>query len=861
MKDYIDRIIGRKTLDKEKVQGILDESLLDKDFFCLKSRNLLTRMGLEKDETLMLLAFHKSKIKYGYDLSLTSLTHLLSLAKKKEYQVPLQKLFESPFLLIKACWIYEHAPYFFFYDANRSKDIDAHIMRFANFYHDFLQNKVSTDKWEKRRNPKKVIGVTFWENQIIDPVFLIEKAMNEGIEGIELSIDFHPFNYTRLLPEELSKEKRVQIREACRKTGMRIDIHSPIVGPYAPFPNPGQGKQLFFNPLDCFELMCETIDLAQDIGAGSVVIHIIDTSNIDKMIALIIKATGSDVRVTLENYCQTKTSQTSNLFIAYIDKICKALPKAVRDKNFGITLDVGHLNIEGDDPLIASEKIGHWCLINDIFLRLHATDNYGKLLFSPPVYSADVHSNVSGRGINNAAIIKLLRCMGHQFDVVAEQIQPLNDKDIALLHESQTFSINNTYENYVFEGKKKLSRISLGPILTPETLQEEAYLFLAGLEGVSALKEYLIYRRIQDKKYLSVDEVQKISQTFMKMPKKFKNDLAEYIDDLLLPIQDERGAIQKNELDLICQNISGALFGTINNEHLDQIFSQTKTYKKGEVICEQNTPGQEMYLVMEGEVTVLINGSTLASLGLGEIFGEISLFYNVKRTATVQASQDETRVGVLTRSGLESLLKNSRPHSHDLIFRLYNILPERLRNLNNKYKTAINALNLIKNEAVKKMPRLNHFQQESKLKTSLFPILTQEEAQTVFQKTMAFDAGQFIFAEGDRGDGAYLLLGGKANAITFSENYEEIILGELSKNEIFGEMALIDENPRSASIVTITPCEAAFASKTAFNQFIETRSDLAFRLMAFICLSLFNRILRLDKIYADIRQTFNQTDI
>ena len=78
------------------------------------------------------------------------------------------------------------------------------------------------------------------------------------------------------------------------------------------------------------------------------------------------------------------------------------------------------------------------------------------------------------------------------------------------------------------------------------------------------------------------------------MPQKIKNHLIRYLDDLLLPIQDESGAIPKNQLDLICQNISGALFGTINNEHLSQIFSQARTYQKGDLICRQNTIGHEM---------------------------------------------------------------------------------------------------------------------------------------------------------------------------------------------------------------------------------------------------------------------------
>ena len=111
-----------------------------------------------------------------------------------------------------------------------------------------------------------------------------------------------------------------------------------------------------------------------------------------------------------------------------------------------------------------------------------------------------------------------------------------------------------------------------------------------------------------------------------------------------------------------------------------------------------------------------------------------------------------------------------------------------------------------------------------------------------------------IFAEGDPADGAYFIMKGKVRAVTFSKSYEEIVLGELGEGDIFGEMALIDDKPRSASIVTTTPCKVAYVEKKLFNQIIEIRNDLAFRLMAFICLSLFRRILSLDKGYADLKK-------
>jgi CRP-like cAMP-binding protein len=410
----------------------------------------------------------------------------------------------------------------------------------------------------------------------------------------------------------------------------------------------------------------------------------------------------------------------------------------------------------------------------------------------------------------------------------------------------------------VKEGQEKLSVAEFGALIGPEIAEESAYQFLAGMEGMTSLREYLVYRKIQERKNLSVDEAKRISQEFIRMPQKLKSDLTAYIDDLLLPIQSETGAIQKNVLDMICQNIAGAIFGTISNEHLNSIFSREKVYQKNDIICEQNSVGHEMYYLKEGKVAVYIDGSPVALLGPGEIFGEMSLFYDINKSATIKASKENTKVGVLTRKGLENLFKSGRTYSRDIIYRLYNILPERLRNLNDKYKTAIRTLYLIFDGDEKRIPSLENITMEIKREEEeLFPTLSQDEITNIFKETKDYDMGLAVFSEGDQGDGAYFIIEGRVKVIAQSHDLKEILLGELGQGEIFGEMALIDAKLRSASVVTLSPCKMAFIAKKPFNEFIEARSDQAFRFMGFICLSLFRHILRLDRLYSDIKKEAN----
>ena len=860
--EYLKSPAYEKT-DHVTVERILDNSLKENDPHCRKSLQELIDLGLEREKALALLAHHRSFAKYGYTLSSNTIEHLFNLSKtKEERSACLKRLLDSPFLLAKTCWLYEHAPYFFYFEEDKQENIDSLIFEFAEEYETFfLNSRVATDTWEKVINPKRVMATTFWERKIIDPVLLIEKAMTDMIEGIELNFDFHPFNYSKLLPEDITAEKRKEIKEAVKRSGVKIDIHSPIIGPYAPSPDPSKGKQLFFNPTECLAVQFETVDLAKDIGAGCVTLHLIDPTDVKPMLKLIEKAAGSDVRVSIENYCQTKHRQTSDVFIAFLEEILNALPKEIREKNFGVTLDVGHLNIEGEDPLVAAEIIGKWCLQTGVYLRVHATDNYGDLLFSPPAYSADVHGNVSGRGINNALIIKLLRSLGHEFRVVAEQIKPLTSQDITTIHDAQTFPLSKSYEAYCNEGKERLAAENMGVFIEPEIAEIEPYQFLVGIEGVSALTEYLLYRKIQGNKSLSVDEARKISRDFIRMPQKIRSDLTEYIDDFLSLIQTESGHIKKSDIDLVCQNISGALFGAISNEHLDQIFSKERIYSKGDIICQQKKSGREMYYIKKGEVIVYIDGSCVASLGPGEIFGEISLFYNIDRSATIVTLTEGTVVGILTRGGLENLFKGRKHYARDLIYRFFNILPDRLRNLNDKYKTAIRALHLIFDGNEKSLPRIDtRGIKPIKNELDFLPTLSENETKKIFREISEVDSEQKIFSEGDKGLGAYYIIEGKVKVSTFSPDSKEILLGELGEGEIFGEMALIDEKPRSATVVSTTPCKLALIHKKEFNILTEERSELAYHMMGFICLSLFRSILRLDRLYSEIKRKIYRPD-
>lgn len=73
--------------------------------------------------------------------------------------------------------------------------------------------------------------------------------------------------------------------------------------------------------------------------------------------------------------------------------------------------------------------------------------------------------------------------------------------------------------------------------------------------------------------------------------------------------------------------------------------------------------------------------------------------------------------------------------------------------------------------------------------------------ETRFVDRKVFFPGQYIFRMGDVGDRAYLVQDGKIQIQRTKPDGSTVVLGELTKGGIFGEMALVDDQPRMACAV------------------------------------------------------------
>jgi CRP/FNR family transcriptional regulator, cyclic AMP receptor protein len=75
-----------------------------------------------------------------------------------------------------------------------------------------------------------------------------------------------------------------------------------------------------------------------------------------------------------------------------------------------------------------------------------------------------------------------------------------------------------------------------------------------------------------------------------------------------------------------------------------------------------------------------------------------------------------------------------------------------------------------------------------------------------------------IMAGGDPTDSLYIVLSGRLKVMMSDSEGKEVILAILGPGEFFGEMGLIDDEPRSATVVTIEPCELLSIAKREFKK-------------------------------------------
>ncbi|NCN41982.1 cyclic nucleotide-binding domain-containing protein [bacterium] len=105
-------------------------------------------------------------------------------------------------------------------------------------------------------------------------------------------------------------------------------------------------------------------------------------------------------------------------------------------------------------------------------------------------------------------------------------------------------------------------------------------------------------------------------------------------------------------------------------------------------------------------------------------------------------------------------------------------------------------------------------------------------SEVMFERS--YDSGEVLFSQGQPGAALFVLVEGAVEIDLFEEG-THVILARLEKGHFFGELALLDDSPRSASAKALKPTKALALYRTDLNRMIQVdphASSLIFRSLA-----------------------------
>jgi cAMP-dependent protein kinase regulator len=222
------------------------------------------------------------------------------------------------------------------------------------------------------------------------------------------------------------------------------------------------------------------------------------------------------------------------------------------------------------------------------------------------------------------------------------------------------------------------------------------------------------------------------------------------------------------------QDVLDAMFETVVNP--------------GDFVIRQGDDGDNFYVIDSGkyDVSVNVNGEekkvhTFEDKGS---FGELALLYNMPRSASVMA---------VTKGSLWAMDRNS--------FR--RIVLKSAFKKRKMYEELLENVPILKS--------LEHYERSNL-------------ADALMSKT--FKDGVCIIQQGDEADGMFFLEKGVIRVTIINPDGVEEELGQHSKGKYFGELALIENQPRSANVYAVGDIKVAFLERESFERLLGPCLDI-----------------------------------
>lgn len=227
------------------------------------------------------------------------------------------------------------------------------------------------------------------------------------------------------------------------------------------------------------------------------------------------------------------------------------------------------------------------------------------------------------------------------------------------------------------------------------------------------------------------------------------------------------------------------VFNSIDEKELSTVLDaiEEKRFAQGEKVIVEGEKGDLLFIVESGELSCskVIKGSKtfLKEYKEGEYFGELALLYNAPRAATIEAKTDSI-LWALDRETFNHIVKDAAIRKRE------------------QYEAFLKSMDILK--------EINSYEL-SQICDAL--------------KTVVKGAKEVIIKEKEEGDNFYILVEGEAyaeKALSYGATPENV--KDYKSGDYFGELALIKNEPRAASVIAKTKCKLISLDRRSFKRLL-----------------------------------------
>jgi CRP-like cAMP-binding protein len=293
----------------------------------------------------------------------------------------------------------------------------------------------------------------------------------------------------------------------------------------------------------------------------------------------------------------------------------------------------------------------------------------------------------------------------------------------------------------------------------------------------------------------------------------------------------------------------------------EQIFRLTQAVEEeihdaGDLVFAHHSAGKDLYILERGEITFQRTTSygtfVLGTIGPGEMFGEGGFVGRNERSADAVATLP-SQILRIDADLLEPLYEGTPDLGVQIYWSLWHSLARKLRSTNEQLKGffAAGPADVMRlRKAPSAMEAAVKVNDDDKILLFKEQGISRKELITLaaFSKEKRFASGASLFQEGDEGSEMYVILEGRAIISKYIPGAGEEALAILERGDFFGEMSLIDGEPRSADARAYGgPLTVLALDQSTVHEVISMDPHAALEFMQLLCRLITNRLREIDE--------------